>query len=37
VTTSNLNIGVVGAGVMGSGHLEYLSQEVSGVTVACRG
>lgn len=30
----NLNIGVVGAGVMGSGHLEYLSQEVSGVTVA---
>lgn len=31
---NNLNIGVVGAGVMGSGHLEYLSQEVPGVTVA---
>jgi myo-inositol 2-dehydrogenase/D-chiro-inositol 1-dehydrogenase len=30
----NLQIGVVGAGVMGSGHIEYLSQEVSGVTVA---
>ena len=34
MTDRNLNIGVVGAGVMGSGHLEYLSQEVSGVTVA---
>jgi|TARA_B110000259_G_scaffold87651_1_gene102025 myo-inositol 2-dehydrogenase/D-chiro-inositol 1-dehydrogenase len=30
----NLKIGVVGAGVMGSGHLEYLSREVPGVTVA---
>ena len=34
MTNRNLNIGVVGAGVMGSGHLEYLSQEVPGVTVA---
>ncbi len=31
---ANLKIGVVGAGVMGSGHVEYLSQEVPGVTVA---
>ncbi len=29
----DLKIGVVGAGVMGSGHIEYLSQEVSGATV----
>ena len=31
---TNLKIGVVGAGVMGSGHVEYLSQEVPGATVA---
>ena len=31
---ANLKIGVVGAGVMGSGHVEDLSQEVPGVTVA---
>ena len=31
---ANLKIGVVGAGVMGSGHVEYLSKEVPGVTVA---
>ena len=30
----DLKVGVVGAGVMGSGHIEYLSQEVDGVVVA---
>ena len=33
MTDNNLRIGVVGAGVMGSGHLEYLTQDVPGVTV----
>ena len=28
-----LRVGVVGAGVMGSGHVEYLSQDIPGVTV----
>lgn len=31
---TDLKIGVVGAGVMGSGHIEYLSQNVKGATVA---
>lgn len=30
----DLRIGVVGAGIMGSGHIEYLSQEVDGANVA---
>lgn len=33
MTDNNLRIGVVGAGVMGSGHLEYLTQDVPGATV----
>lgn len=32
--SSALKVGVVGAGVMGSGHIEYLSQHVAGVQVA---
>jgi len=30
---NDLKIGVVGAGVMGSGHVEFLSQEIPGVSV----
>ena len=33
MTEKILKIGVVGAGVMGSGHVEYLSQDIPGVTV----
>ena len=34
MTDKTLQIGVVGAGVMGSGHIEYLTSEVPGVRVA---
>lgn len=34
MAVDNLKIGVVGAGVMGAGHVEYLSQDVPGVTIA---
>jgi len=33
MTEKILKIGVVGAGVMGSGHVEYLSQDIPGVRV----
>jgi myo-inositol 2-dehydrogenase / D-chiro-inositol 1-dehydrogenase len=33
MATDDLKIGVVGAGVMGSGHVEYLQKDIPGVTV----
>jgi len=33
MSESDLRIGVVGAGIMGSGHVEYLTRDVAGVSV----